>query len=456
MMTKCILNRFPLILILTILSCSGALSAELHLLQSKNYTGTYTLASGDVTITLTLQQDANNHLTGVLKSSNESTFTIEGMVSEGIAAGVCMGNEGGLFIEAYLEGNELTLSLIEPDSYNMPDYNTAQYLVLSRVTHQSAPSPGSVPPVQQLTQSPGQNRQPSAQNGTNAPLAGQAIPGGSAAPSALPPATQTVKAGNEEAGDELHGYKFRKPATWNHQNEAGYILLGSTTIPGLIIVFPHQSNDIRGLISEMHQGLQEEGISLSLTGQVQQQSGTTANAYYQGVVQGEQARGYGIGLLNPNGAGIFILAVSTPDKLGNEIIAAANTICQNTTFFIPRAGDPNLVQHFSGEWAWTNGYRTEWMTFYPDGTYTDQYEAGYSGNFTDAGGNVTGNWGTAAQESNRGRWTVQGTKDAGVITVLKSDGDQVRYDYKVYVERGEKFYWEYLFNDYHYRKQKKL
>ncbi|MBN1133268.1 MAG: hypothetical protein JXR52_06135 [Bacteroidales bacterium] len=455
-MKNFIAKRLLFIIIAAIFGYSLALSAESNLLQSRNYTGTYTLVSGDVTLTLTLQQDANNNLTGFLKSSNGNSFTIEGMVSEGVATGVCKGNEGGLYIEAYLDGNELTLSLIEPDSYNMPDYNTAQYLVLNRTIRQAEPAPGSISPVQQFTQSPDRPGQPSAHSGTQAPMTGQAVPRSASGSSTLPPSTQTSKLGNEEAGDELLGYKFRKPATWNHQNEAGYILLGSTTIPGLIIVFPHQSNDIRELISEMHKGLQEEGISLTLTGQVKQQSGTTANAYYQGVVQGEQARGYGIGLLNPNGSGIFILAVSTPDKLGNEIIAAANTICQNTTFFKLRAGDPTLVKHFSGEWAWTNGYRTEWMTFYPDGTYTDQYEAGYSGDFTDGGGNITGNWGASAQDSNRGRWTVQGTKDAGVITVLKSNGDQIRYDYRVYVERGEKFYWEYLFNNYHYRKQKAL
>ena len=205
---------------------------------------------------------------------------------------------------------------------------------------------------------------------------------------------------------------------------------------------------------EIQQGLQEEGISLSVSSQVEQRSSNSVSVFCQGVVQGEQAKGYCLGVLSPNGGGIYVLAVSTPDKLGNEIIAAANTIGQNATFFKPSAGDQNLVRHFAGEWMYTTGYRTEWMMFYPDGTYSDQYEASYGGDFTDGAGNVTGNWGAVGQDSNRGRWTVQGNKDSGVITVINPDGSQTRYDYRVFVERGEKFYWEYLFNGYHYRKNK--
>ena len=275
-------------------------------------------------------------------------------------------------------------------------------------------------------------------------------------PSSSPNRTDGASAqlSNEEAGDAVYGYKFRKPAGWNHQNGEGYILLGSNTVPGLISVFPHQSATMQAMMIEMQQGLQDEGISLTVSSQVEQKSTNMASVNCQGTVQGEQAKGYCLGVLSPNGGGIYILAVSTPDKLGNDIIAAANAIGQNTIFSKPSAGDQSLVTHFSGEWVYTTGYRTDWMMFYPDGTYSDQYEASYSGNFEDGGGNVTGNWGALGQESNRGRWNVQGNKDAGVITVIESDGSQSRYEYRVFTERGEKYYHEYLFNGYHYRKNK--
>ena len=439
-MKKSIPIYVMLVLISSIILCDEIRPVNLLKNQQQNYSGTYTMSSGDVTITVTLNQDQNLNLSGSLRSSNGSNFTIEGMVSEGMAIGACSGNEGALYFEAYLDGNDLTFSLISPDQNNMPDYNTAQYIVLSRSAQQPSTGQPALSPIEQLTKT--------------APAASQNMTQAPPSPSSNLSTNQTTQISNEEAGDEIYGYKFRKPAGWNHQKGEGYIMLGSNTIPGLILVLPHQSNDMVAMTAEMQQGLQDEGISLNLSSQVEQKAANMASAFCQGIVQGEQAKGYCLGVLSPQGGGIYILAISTPDKFGNDIIAAANTIGQNAVFSKPSAGDQSLVKHFAGEWMWTNGYRTEWMMFFPDGTYSDQYEASYSGNFTDGGGNVTGNWGAMNQDSNRGRWTIQGTKDAGVITVVNTDGSQTRYDYKVFVEKGEKFYWEYMLNGYHYRKNK--
>lgn len=43
---------------------------------------------------------------------------------------------------------------------------------------------------------------------------------------------------------------------------------------------------------------------------------------------------------------------------------------------------------------------------------------------------------------------------AGVISVISPEGSQGTYEYRVFVERGEKYYREYLFNGYHYQKLK--
>jgi len=406
-----------------------------EIFQQQNYTGIYSIVSGDVTITLTLRQDQNQNVTGTLKSSNGSNYSIEGVVSEGIASGVCKGNDGGLYFEAFLDGNDLTISLIEPDQNNMPDYDTSEYLVMSRSSQQPASNPESASPIEQLTAS--------------APVVSQNKTKESAAPQANQSTGKVANVSDDIVVDELSGYKFYIPEGWVHQKGEGYILLGSNTIPGLITVFAHQADNLQNMIGEMHQEIQDEGISLSLLGEVEKKAGNMASGFYTGIVQGEQAKGYGIGVLSPHGGGVFILAVSTPEKLGEEIMAAANAISQNTTFSKPTAGAQDLVKHFAGEWTWTNGYRTEWMTFFPNGSYSDQSEASYSGDLS--GG---GNWGAASQNSNLGRWNIQGTKDAGVITVIGTDGSQTRYEYSVFVERGEKFYWEYMFNGYHYRKQK--
>ena len=400
----------------------------------QNYTGTYKLTTGDVTLTLTMKQDGFNVLTGTLESSNGMQYTLEGMVSEGIAAGAVSGSEGTLYFEAYLEGNDLTISLIEPDSFNMPDYDTAKYLVMSRSNQQLTPSPSSSQPQPQVPVQSAPQQQVTATQPDKPPI--------------------NIKSGTERVNDEVNGYSFTKPEGWVHQQADGQILLGSHTIPGVISVFPHQAKSMQELHGLMQLGIQEEGVFLTLDGNVQQKGSNRVVGYYNGSVQGEQARGYGMGLLSPHGGGIYILAVSTPQKLGQEIMAAADYLASNTQFNKRKTGDSNLVRHFSGEWAWTNAYRTSWMTFFPDGSYSDQSEASYSGNLSDGSGNVTGNWGVVGQDGNRGRWSIQGTMDSGVITVVNPDGSQNRYEYSVFVERGEKYYREYMINGYHYSKQK--
>lgn len=396
--------------------------------QQQNYSGTFQVTTGGISLTLIMSQDQFNGLTGSLQSSNGTRYSLQGMVNEGIAAGVVSGSEGSLFFEAFLDGNDLTLSLIEPDQFNMPDYDAAKYLVLSRGTRAPGPS-----------DTPAQPQPAPQQQSPMAPPPGQSDPPGPE---------------GELVSDPVNGYAFTRPVGWLHRQDEGQILLGSNSVPGLISVFPHQAGNMEEMRALMNQGIREEGVMLAPEGAMQPLASQMLKGYYQGSIQGEQARGYGIGILSPHGGGIFVLAVSTPEQLGQEIMAAAGYLAAHTRFTGRSTGDAELVRHFSGEWMWTNGTRTTWMSFFPDGTYSDQSEASYAGNMSDGSGNITGNWGVAGQQSNRGRWSIQGNLEAGVISVINPDGSQARYEYRVFVERGQKYYREYLFNGVHYGKQK--
>ena len=428
-------SQILFVLLLFLLPFPGAFDA-----QAQEYTGTFQIETGGITFTLNIQQDANNMLTGTLQRSSGSAFNLQGMVAEGAAAGVISGSEGQLFFEAYLDGNDLTLSLIEPDQYNMPNYDSAEYLVFNRSQAQAQQFQAPVavqPPVNSQVPAP---TQPPVNMQATAPGPSKTLP--------------DIKPGSGQVRDVINGYSFNVPDGWVHQQSDGQILLGSHTIAGIISVSPHQAKSMQELQGLVLQGLQEEGIYLMPDGSFQHQAQNRISGYYRGSVQGEQARGYLNALLSPHGGGLYILALSTPEKLGQDIEAAANFLASNTQFIKRETGDADLVKHFAGEWAWSNGYRSEWMTFFPDGTFSDQSEASYSGNMADGSGNVTGNWGVAGENSSRGRWNIQGTIDSGVITVISPDGTQTRYEYNVFMERGEKYYREYMFNRYHYRKQK--
>jgi len=98
---------------------------------AQDYSGTYSVASPQGSVTLILRQAANGELAGSL-SGNGTEFQVEGLVDEGVAMGAITSAEGGLFFEARLEGRQLTLTLIEVGAGNMPDYSAARTLVLRR------------------------------------------------------------------------------------------------------------------------------------------------------------------------------------------------------------------------------------------------------------------------------------------------------------------------------------
>jgi len=103
----------------------------------------------------------------------------------------------------------------------------------------------------------------------------------------------------------------------------------------------------------------------------------------------------------------------------------------------PPAGSSTLVQHFAGTWKNYTQYTETMVVLYPDGTYGQRYTSDYGSEES----------GEAVGESHaQGRWTVNGTKEKGVITCVAGDGTSSEYEYQVHVENGEVYWSEYYFN----------
>jgi len=108
------------------------------------------------------------------------------------------------------------------------------------------------------------------------------------------------------------------------------------------------------------------------------------------------------------------------------------------------AGD--LMQHFAGTW-WNASTNTETnVTLTADGRYYENYSASYSGGSSDQYGNESMNWGAAGDQQASGQWTVQGTRERGVLTITYPSGNQRAINYQVHVENGEYYWREYYFN----------
>jgi len=416
------------------------LNVSLSLAQDiSDYSGMYTLSQEGITLTLTLKQDANNVITGSLTSTTGIQYALEGQYMEGGIGGICSDQSGSVYFEGYYYDNELIFSLMDIDAYNMPDYNSAQYLSF---TKSAGLTDGVIIAQQGQQQQQGEQQQEVQQlQQQQQSGVGVGVSGGD------------VKISSTEIGDPSWGFKFNPPEGWVHQQTYEQIILGHNSIPGLIVVLPHQFSNMQELQNDLMSGLQDEGVSLSLSGNLTNLGNNAMAGEYSGIFQGEQVKARGIGTSSPFGGGAYIVAVTTPDKYGDDQRSAADAIAKNMTYFKPKVSD--LMKHFAGQWVnfSSSGASTTWLTFYPDGSFSDQYEASYGGNFTNDVGDVTGDWGAYNQESSQGRWTVQGNKDQGQIIVTYTNGNQTVYNYQVHEERGQKYYSEYKFNGYLYAKK---
>ncbi len=251
--------------------------------------------------------------------------------------------------------------------------------------------------------------------------------------------SQSSQIGPNEVGNEFWGFKFVPPQGWVYQVESDGIYLGHNTIAGLIYVMPHHTGNISEMKQEMQQGLQEEGTYLTPSGNISSMNENTLTADYKGYVDGTEAKAKGFGVLSPYGGGAYILAVSTPAMLSDDLINAAKTIVKRMKFI--KTESTELTSHFVGKWTTYTKNTTTEIYLYPNGTYSDSYEAAYSGNL--GGG---GNWGNANQSGGNGRWSVKGNLESGKIMITTSSGEQYIYDYRVHVENGQTYYGEYWFN----------
>ncbi len=263
-------------------------------------------------------------------------------------------------------------------------------------------------------------------------------------------ATASPAMSGDEIGDPNWGFKFRPPQGWKFQKEATHVILGHDTIAGMILVIPHVLTSFQELQSEMQSGLSDEGVQMYPAGSLQSLGSNAVAGEYTGIFSGQQAKARGIGTFSPHGGGAYIVAVTTPDKYGPQLSGAADAIAGAMQYF--KVDVSELISHFAGTWAHTTGSTLTNITFGADGSYEDVYEAGYYGDFTNDVGDKTGFWDATGQEKGKGRWIVRGSKEQGIIIIYHTNGNEETLQYRVFVEKGQTYWSEYLFNGKLYKK----
>ncbi len=274
-----------------------------------------------------------------------------------------------------------------------------------------------------------------------------------------PSTTSSFSLSEGEVGDPQWGFAFRPPAGWKYKKSGEGILLGHDTVPGMIIIFPHTYVSLQAVQTAMMEGLQEEGVIMTPASQLSSLGTSALTGEYQGIWQGQQAKGRGIGTLSPQGGGAMIIAVTTTDKYGPQLSGPAEQIAKEMRYFPVDAS--NLMRHFAGYWWYYSGTSAisheQLIYLGADGTYREKREDAADVSNLDQYGNVVNQYLGNFQDRGSGRWTARGNKYEGVISVTRADGSSFDIEYRVKPSQNQRF-GDYYFNGtlYHYATEEDL
>jgi hypothetical protein len=96
----------------------------------------------------------------------------------------------------------------------------------------------------------------------------------------------------------------------------------------------------------------------------------------------------------------------------------------------PSSVEARLALEIAGIWWGYSGSTERKIGLCPGGVYMDYSESSYSGRSSDMYGNPDMAWGSASQNSRRGRWQLRGTAQSGAIAVQLDNGASFTLNYR--------------------------
>ena len=222
------------------------------------------------------------------------------------------------------------------------------------------------------------------------------------------------------------GLSFTIPDGWMGQEaEMGYVM---ASIPGLILLIPHdQTYTVEQLRAQARAGLNEgNGTNLQLTGTLADLGRDAVGGEFAGTLEWQPARAYVIGMHNPYGRGLTILAMTTTDQYNDNYAGYAKAVSNSIQFRKPEAKED------IGEWK-------EWLKNVKL-TYRESYSSispGVDG--------MTGGGYNSSRNGGNGTWDITvGVDGSPVLSLVFNDGSTASYtlsyrDNKLYLD-GERYF----------------
>lgn len=225
------------------------------------------------------------------------------------------------------------------------------------------------------------------------------------------------------------GLSFDIPTGWRGQVDGEYIVLGHETVPGLLILSANTAPNTTALKKQAEEGVLDEGVQLSPHGEFIIKNKNRVEGMYTGTFNGQDVKGYVIGLINGLGKGmnVLILTESTKftqahqkeaDKLARSVVFSKAEDSQATTFWKQKLIGNQLY------FGLTRGDGSEKRTIdlCSDGSFT------YYGNSHIAFDESYGFGSAGNNEHNTGTYTIYSLGSSSVLELTFTNGKIVEYD----------------------------
>lgn len=239
------------------------------------------------------------------------------------------------------------------------------------------------------------------------------------------------------------GVSFTIPNGWVGQEaEMGY-MMGSNSVPGIILLLPHdQSYTLEQIKAQAQAGLNEgNGTNLQLSGTLNELGSGAVGSEFTGTLEWQPAKAYIIGMTNPHGLGLSIVSVTTADQYNDQYPAYAKAVMRSVAFRKPESKED------IGEWKeWMSNVKLTYMESYSSvspgadgmtgGGYSlskeiDLCRAGYFNYYGSSHISTGSDNSSAFNNSNskgNGSWDIQVGADGNLLLVLTfNDGSTSSY-----------------------------
>ncbi len=132
------------------------------------------------------------------------------------------------------------------------------------------------------------------------------------------------------------GIQFTIPQDWQGAQNDDIFLMGSNREPGLLGIMLNEAKSPNELKKEADKGIIDESTQLMRSGEFIQIGPQGLGAEFEGYVDGQKAKAFLVGLINPYGQSITIAALTSVELYSQRYQSLAVEIAESVAFAIPK------------------------------------------------------------------------------------------------------------------------